>query len=264
MTHQIVERNIGGRTLRIETGKLAKQAAGAVVVSYGDSVVLTAVVTADPRVGIDFFPLTVDYREKTYAAGKFPGGFFKREARPTQKEILTMRMIDRPIRPLFPEGFRDELLIQSMVLSADQENDPDILAMVGASAALSVSKVPFDGPIAACRIGYIDGEYVLNPTVAQMEYSALEMVLAGHKDGINMLEAGANEVSWHRSCFGVTQTDSKLCSDTSLPTLWSSTLAKHNFAAWRELTATTFPPPQNGVLMPSRRLSGETPSTTTE
>lgn len=189
-----VERVIGGRTLRIETGKMAKQAAGTVLVRYGDTVVLAAAVTGPPREGIDFFPLTVDYREKTYAAGKFPGGFFKREARPTIKEILTMRLIDRPIRPMFPKGFLDEVLIQTMVLSVDQENEPDVMAMVGASAALSVSQLPFEGPSAACRIGYIDGQYVLNPTIKQMEYATMEMVLAGHRDAINMIEVGAMEV----------------------------------------------------------------------
>jgi len=193
--HHIVEREIAGRTLRIETGKLAKQAAGCVVVSYGSTVVLSGVVTGAPRPGIDFFPLTVDYREKTYAAGKFPGGFFKREARPTNKEILTMRMTDRPLRPLFPKGFKDEVLIQSMALATDQENDPDILAMIGASAAITISKIPFDGPSASCRIGYVDGEFVVNPTLSQMEYSTMEMVVAGHKDAVNMIEVGAQEVS---------------------------------------------------------------------
>lgn len=180
--------------MRMETGKLAKQSAGTVVVRYGDTVVLTGVVTGPPREGVDFFPLTVDYREKTYAAGKFPGGFFKREARPTIKEILTMRLIDRPIRPMFPKEFIDEVLIQSMVLAVDQENEPDILAMIGASAALSVSKLPFEGPSAAVRIGYIDGQYVLNPTIKQMEYATMELVLAGHRDAINMIEVGATEV----------------------------------------------------------------------
>ncbi len=194
MGHHIVERDIGGRTLKIETGKLARQAAGAVLVSYVDTVVLVAVVTGKPREGIDFFPLTVDYREKTYAAGKFPGGFFKREARPTQKEILTMRMIDRPIRPLFPEGFKDEVLIQAMALATDQQNDPDLLAMIGASAALAVSKIPFERPVAACRIGFIEDKYVLNPTLAELEYSTMEMVVSGHKDGVNMIEVGAREV----------------------------------------------------------------------
>ncbi len=190
----VVERLVGGRTLRIETGKWAKQAAGCVVVRYGDTIVLVGVVTGPPREGTDFFPLTVDYREKTYAAGKFPGGFFKREARPTIKEILTMRLIDRPIRPMFPKDFLDEVLIQAMVLSVDQENEPDVLSMIGASAALSVSKLPFDGPSAAVRIGYIDGQYVLFPTIKQMEYATMEMVLAGHKDAINMIEDGAQEV----------------------------------------------------------------------
>ena len=195
MEHHIVEREIGGRTLRIETGKLGKLAAGTVLVTYCDTVVLAAVVTGTPREGIDFFPLTVDYREKTYAAGKFPGGFFKREARPTQKEILTMRMIDRPIRPLFPKAFRDEVLIQAMVLATDQENDPDVLAMTGASAALCISQLPFEGPTAACRVAYIDNEYVVNPTLSQMEFSTMEMVLAGHEDGVNMIEVGSMEVS---------------------------------------------------------------------
>ncbi len=190
-----VERTIAGRTLKIETGRLGRQAAGSAVVTYGDSVIMAAVVTGPPRPGIDFFPLTVDYREKTYAAGKFPGGFFKREARPTQKEVLTMRMIDRPIRPLFPEAFKDEVLIQVMVLCVDQENDPDILAMIGASAALAVSQMPFEGPLAACRVGYIDEKLVLNPAQGDMEFSAMEMVVAGHADAINMIEVGASEVS---------------------------------------------------------------------
>ena len=190
----VVERQIGRHTLRIETGRLAKQAAGSVIVRYADTVVLAGVVTAAPREGIDFFPLTVDYREKTYAAGKFPGGFFKREARPTQKEVLTMRMIDRPLRPLFPKGFKDEVLIQAMVLSTDQENDPDILAMIGASAALAVSQIPFNGPTGACRVGYVDGEYVLNPTLSELEFSSMEMVLAGHLDAVNMIEVRASEL----------------------------------------------------------------------
>jgi len=195
MEKTCVEREIGGKTLRLETGHLAKQAAGAVLVTCEDTVVLVAVVTGKPREGIDFFPLTVDYREKVYAAGKFPGGFFKREGRPTNKEVLTMRMTDRPIRPLFPEGFKDEVLIQAMVLSADQQNDPDVLAMVGASAALSISKIPFQGPTGSVRVGRVDGKLVVNPTVAQMEYSDMEMMLAGHKDAVNMIEVGAHELS---------------------------------------------------------------------
>jgi polyribonucleotide nucleotidyltransferase len=192
---EFVERNIGGRKLRIETGRLAKQAAGSVIVSYGDTVVLGAALVGPPREGVDFFPLTVDYREKTYAAGKFPGGFFKREARPTIKEILTMRMIDRPIRPMFPKGFLDEVLIQAMVLSTDQQNEPDILAMISASAALSISPIPFEGPSGACRVCYVDGEYVLNPTQSQIEEATMELVLAGHRDAVNMIEVRASEVA---------------------------------------------------------------------
>ncbi|NUQ47479.1 MAG: polyribonucleotide nucleotidyltransferase, partial [Phycisphaerae bacterium] len=188
------ETEVGGRVLSIETGKIAKQAHGSALVRYGETVVLCTVVSAAPREGIDFFPLTVDYREKMYAAGKFPGGFFKREGRPTQKEILTMRLIDRPIRPLFPSGYMDEVQIQCMVLSADQENDPDILAMNGASACLMNSTIPFEGPTAAVRVGRVNGEFVLNPTVAQREKAELELVLAGHKDAVNMIEVGANEL----------------------------------------------------------------------
>jgi len=194
MAHHVVEREIAGRKLRIETGKWAKQAAGAAVVTYGETMVLGATVVGPPREGTDFFPLTVDYREKTYAAGKFPGGFFKRESRPTQKEILTMRMIDRPIRPLFPAGFLDEVLIQAMELSADQENDPDLLAMIGASASLAVSPLPFEGPSAACRVGFVDGKLIVNPTMKELEFSTMEMVVAGHRDAVNMIEVGAMEV----------------------------------------------------------------------
>jgi len=194
MSIHSVEAEVGGRILKIETGKLAKQAAGAVVVTYGETMVLSTVVTAAPREGIDFFPLTADYREKMYAAGKFPGGFFKREARPTTKEILTMRLMDRPIRPLFPEGFRNEVQLQSLVLSSDQENDADILAMCGSSAALVVSPIPFEGPTAAVRIGRVDGQFVVNPTMSQRAVSDLEVIVAGHADGVNMLEAAALEV----------------------------------------------------------------------
>lgn len=195
MAHIVVEKNIGGRTLRLETGKIARQAAGAVFVTYGETTVLAAAVHGPPRPGVDFFPLTVDYREKTYAAGKFPGGFFKREARPTNKEILTMRLIDRPIRPMFPKGYRDEVLIQAMVMSTDLQNEPDILSMIGASAALSVSHIPFEGPAAACRIAYIDGKYVVNPTESQMEFTQMDMVVAGHREAVNMIEVGATELS---------------------------------------------------------------------
>jgi polyribonucleotide nucleotidyltransferase len=194
MTTFKVELQIGERSLSIETGKLAKQADGAVVVQFGDTVVLATVVAGPPREGIDFFPLTVDYREKTYAAGKFPGGFYKREGRPTTKEILTMRMIDRPTRPLFPPGYNDEVQIQVIVLSADQQNDPDILATIGASAALQLSPIPFQGPTAAVRVGRIDNQFIINPTYAELEYSDLDLVVSGHKNGVNMIEAGANEV----------------------------------------------------------------------
>ena len=190
------ERQIGGRTLSIETGKVAKQADGAVVVRYGDTVVLVAVVTAPPRYeDIDFFPLSVEYREKQSAAGKFPGGFIKREGRPSTKETLTARQIDRPIRPLFPDGYLQEVQIVANVLSADRENDPDILAMVGASAALTISKIPFLGPIGACRLGRVNGEFVVNPTHKQITEGDLNLLLGGRKEVMNMIEIGARELS---------------------------------------------------------------------
>jgi polyribonucleotide nucleotidyltransferase len=191
-----VEKQIGGRTLSIETGKIAKQADGAVVVQYGETVVLVSVVTAPPRgEDIDFFPLSVEYREKTSAAGKFPGGFIKREGRPSTKEIATARMIDRPIRPLFPEDYMQEVQIIASVLSADRDNDPDVPAMIGASAALTISKIPFLGPIGACRLGRINGQFVVNPTHKQLEESDLNLLLCGHKEAINMIEVGAKEIS---------------------------------------------------------------------
>jgi len=190
-----VECEVGGRKLVLETGKIAKQASGAVMAYYGDCVILGAAVRAKPRAGLDFFPLTVDYREKTYAAGKFPGGFFKREGRPTNKEILTMRMIDRPIRPLFHKEFVDEIQLQTMVLTADPEFDTDITAINAASASLSLTDAPFEGPIGAVRVGRVDGKLIINPTHEEMEESELDMVLAGHKDGVNMIEVGAHELS---------------------------------------------------------------------
>jgi len=191
-----VEKQIGGRTLSIETGKIAKQADGAVVVQYGETVVLVCAVTAPPRnEDIDFFPLSVEYREQTSAAGKFPGGFIKREGRPSTKEIATARMIDRPIRPLFPDGYVQEVQIIASVLSADRDNDPDVPAMIGASAALAISKIPFLGPIGTCRLGRIDGEFVVNPTHEQLAESSLNMLLCGHKEAINMIEVGAKEIS---------------------------------------------------------------------
>ncbi|MCP4257256.1 MAG: polyribonucleotide nucleotidyltransferase [Planctomycetes bacterium] len=190
-----VERQIGGRVLSIETGKIAKQADGAVVVQYGDTIVLVAAVTAPPRFDdIDFFPLSVDYREKQSAAGKFPGGFIKREGRPSTKETLTARQIDRPIRPLFPEGYFQEVQISANVLSADQENDPDVLAMIGASAALTISKIPFQGPIGACRLGRVNGEFVVNPTHKQLAEGDLSLLLGGRKEAMNMIEIGAKQL----------------------------------------------------------------------
>jgi polyribonucleotide nucleotidyltransferase len=190
-----VEREISGRTLSIETGKVAKQADGSVVVRYGDTVVLVAAVTAPPRFeDIDFFPLSVEYREKQSAAGKFPGGFIKREGRPSTKETLTARQIDRPIRPLFPEGYFQEVQITANVLSADRENDPDVLAMIGASAALTISKIPFLGPTGACRLGRVDGEFVVNPTHKQLADSDLNLLLGGRKEAMNMIEVGAKEL----------------------------------------------------------------------
>ncbi len=189
-----VEREIAGRTLSIETGKLAKQAFGAVMVRYGDTMVLSTVVGAEPREGQDFFPLTVDYRERSSAAGKFPGGYIKREGRPSQKEILTMRMIDRPLRPLFPKGYFNEVQLQNTVYSYDGANDPDVLAMIGSSAALAISNIPFEGPLGAVRIGCVKGEFVVNPTSDEMDQSTLELVLAGHKDAVNMIEVAAKEM----------------------------------------------------------------------
>src|SRR5215213_2714830 len=190
-----VERQIGGRTLRIETGTLAKLADGAVTVQYGDTVVFGAVVRANPREGIDFFPLQVDYRERRAAAGKFPGGFMKREGRPTTKEILTARLIDRPLRPLFPKGFMDEVQIHLNVLAADQQNDPDILAGIAASAAVAISGIPFLHPTAHARVGRVDGKLILNPTTDDLEASDLDVVVAGTKHHVNMIEVGAREAS---------------------------------------------------------------------
>ena len=188
--------HIGQHTLHLETGKLAKQAHGAVVVRYGDSVVLvTACRAANAREGIDFLPLTVDYREYTYASGRIPGGFFKREGKPSEKEVLTSRLIDRPIRPLFPSGWRYETQIIALVLSADTENDTDVLAITGASAALAISEIPFAKTIAGVRVGLVDDQYVINPTFEQRKKSKIDLVVAGSKDGIVMVEAGAKEAT---------------------------------------------------------------------
>jgi polyribonucleotide nucleotidyltransferase len=186
----------GGRTLVLETGKIARQADGAVLVRYGDTIVLcTAVGARTTKPGQDFFPLTVNYQEKAFAAGKIPGGFFKREGRPSENEVLVSRLIDRPIRPLFPEGFRNEVQVIATVLSHDLENDPDIVALVGCSAALTLSGIPFFGPIAAARVAYIDGQYVLNPTMQQTEDSKLDLVVAGTTEGVLMVESEAHELS---------------------------------------------------------------------
>jgi polyribonucleotide nucleotidyltransferase len=190
------EATVGQGTIRFETGKLAKQAGGSVIVRLGDSVVLvTACRSGNAREGIDFLPLTVDYREYTYASGRIPGGFFKREGKPAEKEVLTSRVIDRPIRPLFPSGWRFETQIIALVLSADTENDTDVLALTGASAALAVSDVPLQKTIAGVRVGLVDGQYLINPTFEQRKASKLDLVVAGSKDGLVMVEAGAKEVT---------------------------------------------------------------------
>jgi polyribonucleotide nucleotidyltransferase len=187
---------LGSRTLSLETGKLAKQADGAVLVRLGDTIVLvTACYAASAREGIDFLPLTVDYREYTYASGRIPGGFFKREGKPAEKEVLTSRMIDRPIRPLFPSGWRHETQVIALVLSADSDNDSDVLAITGASAALALSEIPFEKTIAAVRVGLLDGEYIINPTYEQRKQSRLDLVVAGSREGLVMVEAGAREIS---------------------------------------------------------------------
>ena len=190
-----LKRTFAGRVLRMETGRLAKQAAGSALVQFGDTVVLAAVTVSDRISHLPFFPLTVEYREKWYAAGKFPGGFFKREARPNDGEILAARQIDRSLRPLFPKGFKNETQVFVYVLSADQENDADIVGLTAASLALSLSRVPWDGPVAAVRLGRVDGEWVVNPTFEQLDESDLDLVVAGRSGSIMMVEGGAVEIS---------------------------------------------------------------------
>jgi len=190
-----VSLTLGSNTLSIECGRVAKQADGSAYVRYGDTVVLATACSTKPREGIDFFPLTVDYREYTYAAGRIPGGFFKREGRPTEKEILTSRLIDRPVRPLFAEGFKDETQVIAMVLSADTENNPDVIGLVAGTAALYLSDIPFLAPVGAVRVGLVDGRLTTNPTYSQITSSALNLVVAGTEDAIVMVEAGAKEVS---------------------------------------------------------------------
>lgn len=189
-----VEREIGGRTFKLTTGELAKQASGAVLVQHGETAVFVAAQAGPPRPGIDFFPLTVDYRERMAAAGKFPGGFLKREGRPTTREILTCRLTDRPIRPLFPEGYIGEIQIQSNVMAVDLENDPDVLSIIGASAALSIAPVPFRGPIGAVRVGLIDDQFVLFPRHQDMANSTLDLVVAGNKASVLMIEGFGDQI----------------------------------------------------------------------
>src|SRR6202041_4173455 len=185
----------GGKHISFETGKLAKQAHGAAVVRLGENVVLaTATANADPREGIDFFPLTVDYREYTYAGGRFPGGFIKREGRMSEREVLTSRQIDRPVRPMFAEGFRNETQVIAFVLSADTENDPDVCGINAASAALTLSDIPFLGPIGAVRVGLVDGRFIANPTYTEMRDGLLNIMVVGTADAIVMIESGAKEV----------------------------------------------------------------------
>ena len=196
MQNKSLKIKFGKNDLILETGRIAKQANGSVTVTYGGTVVLvTACMSREPKEGRDFFPLTVECQEKTYAAGRIPGGFFKREGRPSESEILTSRLIDRPIRPLFPDGLLNEVQVMAIVFSSDGENDPDILALIGASAALSISNIPFKGPLAACRVARINNEFVLNPTYAELESSDLDVVVTGNANGVLMLESKANEVS---------------------------------------------------------------------
>lgn len=193
--HHKVELNWGGQPLTLETGKMARQADGAVLATLGETVVLATVVSAkEPKAGVDFFPMTVNYQEKFYAAGKIPGGYFKREGRPTESETLICRLIDRPIRPLFPNGYKNETQIVITVLQYDLENQPDVLAMVAASAALTISGIPFMGPIGAARVGYIDGEYVLNFAPEQNADSKLDLIMAGTQDAVLMVESEAKEL----------------------------------------------------------------------
>ena len=189
----------GGKHMKFETGRIAKQASGASFTTSGENVVLaTAVASPDPKEGIDFFPLTVEYREFTYAGGRIPGGFIKREGRPSEKEILTSRQIDRPIRPLFPETFRNETQVVAFVYSADKENDPDVLGINGASCALALSDIPFHGPVGAVRVGIVDGGFIVNPTYSERLVSSLNIMVVGTEEGITMIESGAREIPEER------------------------------------------------------------------
>jgi polyribonucleotide nucleotidyltransferase len=203
----VVELDVAGRRLRLETGRVAKQADGAVLASYGDTVVLaTAVASQTAKPGVDFLPLTVDYQEKAYAAGKIPGGYFKREGRPSEKEVLTSRLIDRPMRPLFPEGYYFETQVITSVLSADQTGSSDVVGITAASAALTISDIPFNGPVAGVKVGRIDGRIVINPDLDVLEKSELHLVVAGTADAVMMVEGGGQRTSrsghdrGHRGC----------------------------------------------------------------
>jgi polyribonucleotide nucleotidyltransferase len=234
---QTTQIDIGGRLMTLETGKVAKQADGAVLVRYGDTVVLATVVASKTAVeGQDFFPLSVDYRERAYAGGRIPGGFFKREGRPAEKEILTSRLIDRPLRPLFPKGFRNEIQLIALVISGDQENDPDILAMNAASAAVTVAGLPFLGPFGAVRIGLVDGRLVVNPTESQLDQSTLDLIVAATEESVVMVEAGALEVPedtmveaialGHAECKALVRAQRKLAEQGGRPR-WSFDPAAH-------------------------------------
>ena len=196
MAAHTLEVDIAGRKLTLETGRVAGLADGAVLMRYGDTVVLaTAVSSADPREGIDFFPLTIEFEERMYAAGKIPGGFIKREGRPGEQATLAARLTDRPLRPLFPKWYRNDVQVVNMVMSADQENDPALLSIIGGSAALHLSSIPFDGPVAAVKMGYIDGKLIVNPTMRQLyDESELDLTVAGTKEAVLMVEAGAHEL----------------------------------------------------------------------
>jgi len=186
---------LAGRTLSIEMGRIAQLADGAVLMQYGEtSVLVTACASEKPKEGIDFFPLSCDYEERLYAVGKIPGGFIKREGRPTEKAILSSRLIDRPIRPLFPKGYRNDVQVVATIMSVDKDNSPEIVAMIGSSAALSISSIPFMGPTGSVLVGLIDGEFILNPTMEQREKSQMHLVVSGTKDAVMMVEAGAEEV----------------------------------------------------------------------
>ena len=193
MKQEVTVELTGGKRLTFETGRLAKQASGSVVVTQGDNMVLaTAVAAPEPKEGLDFFPLTVDYREYTYAGGRIPGGFIKREGRPSEREVLTCRQIDRPIRPMFPKNFRNETQVIALVLSADKDNDPDVVGINAAGAALALSDIPFGGPIGAVRVGQVNGEFIVNPSYAERLESKLNITVVATKDGVVMIESGAS------------------------------------------------------------------------